>query len=332
MGIVIVAFLFFAGSFLLLRMLCLKSKDGHPSKLAIFMLGMITWVFLLSACAWIVLPFYLILELFAKGNLGVMFSLMFFGIATGLAFQSNETLDSATVLHYIRQSAFFRPLKPHTIILHDELDKKKIRDIHRETSDKPFPTIGKHKRLLTDTEAAQFRQQMQAASKRTARSTDFEAEIKTLKSGATANISDPWKVYTFEHKLHDLYAEMSEVHLDPRARTLRFRLNIRDATETALQDPLYIYHLKQELYHLLHVLNTDPWLTSYGEFFDRMLAVCFGIEADSFGHVQMYPFLKIDIARSQLFQREGKFFNAADLHTICTLTFESGKPLPGELL
>jgi hypothetical protein len=332
MGKVIFAFLIVAALYLLLRKLCQISKDGHPSKLEIYVLGIVTWLFLLSAGGWLLIPLYLIFDLFANNNYGNLFPLMFIGMATGLAYQTNEVLDSATVLHHIRQSAFFRPLKPHTMIVQEELDKKKIRDIHRETSNKPFPTIGKQKRLLTDTEAAQFRQQMQAAGQRPPRSNDFESEIRTLKSGATTNLSDTWKVYTFDHKLHDLYAEMSEVHLDPQARMLRFRLNIHSASESALQNPIYLYQLKQDLYHLLHVLNADPWLASYGEFFDRMLTVCFGIESDSFGHVQMYPFLKIDIARAQLFQREGTFFNAADLHTICTLTFENGKPLPGELL
>jgi hypothetical protein len=331
MGIVIGAFLFIAVSFLFLRALCLMSKDRRQSQFEIFVLGITTWVFLLAAGAWLFVPLYFIFDLFANKNYGSLYPLMFVGMATGLAFQTNEVLDSASVLHHIRESAFFRPLKPHTMIVQEELEKKKIRDIHREISGKPFPTIGKQKRLLTDTEAAQFRQQMQAAGERPPRSSDFESEIKALQSGATTNLSDPWKVYTFDHKLHDLYAEMSEVHLDPRARTLRFRLNIHGANEPALQNPVYVYQLKQDLYHFLHVLNTDPWLASYVEFFDHIVAVCFGIESDSFGHVQMYPFLRIDIARSQLSDREGKFFNAADLHTICTLTFENGKPLQGEL-
>lgn len=102
--------------------------------------------------------------------------------------------------------------------------------------------------------------------------------------------------------------------------------------KTPCETPSIVYQFKQDLYHLLQVLNTDSWLGWYSEFFDRFVAVCYGIESDSFGHVQMYAFLKIDIARVQLSQREGKFFNAGDLHKISELTFSNGKLLPGEFL
>jgi len=244
---------------------------------------------------------------------------------------TNESLDTASVLFFVRRSALFHPLQPHTTIAQEELDKKKIRDVHRETSDKPFPTIGKNKRLLTDTEAAQFRQEMQAVIARPKRSIYFDAEFKALKSGSPVSVADPWKVYTFDHKLHELYDEMSEVSVDPQKRLLHFRLNIPGATAEAVKDPLFVFQLKQDLYQLFQVLNTDPWLSWYSEMFDHIAAVCFGIESDSFGRIQMYPFLKIEIPRTQLTQREGQFFNAADLHTIGTLTFENGKPLSGEL-
>jgi hypothetical protein len=85
--------------------------------------------------------------------------------------------------------------------------------------------------------------------------------------------------------------------------------------------------VKQDLYDLLQVLNTDPWLKPYAEFFDHIAITCCGIESDSFGQNYLYPFLKIEIARGELFQREGIFFNAADLQKISSITFNDGKPL-----
>jgi hypothetical protein len=38
--------------------------------------------------------------------------------------------------------------------------------------------------------------------------------------------------------------------------------------------------------------------------------------------------MKIEILRSALTEREGKFYNAADLHKISTILFDNGKPLP----
>jgi hypothetical protein len=332
MEIIFFPFAIVAGSFLLLRRIFLKPQESQPTHIELFVSGIVSWVFMLGAGVWLLLPFYLFYLLLAMGSFGAVLPLAFFAIISGLAFQLNETLDSATVLHYIRDSAFFRPIRPQHMHIQEELDKKRIRDVHRETSDKPFPTVGKEKRLLTEKEIQQYKQEMTAARDRPTRSRRYDEEIASLKSGATTSIADAWKVYTFVKRLHDFYAEMSQLQIDPNARALQFKLNIPDATERALQDPMYVYQLKQELYHLFSVLHTDRWLTWYSEFFDRITTVCYGIEPDSFGHAQLYPFMKIDIANSELHQREGKFFNAADLHKICTLTFNNGKPLPDELL
>jgi len=332
MQIVLFPFLVLAGSFLLLRKIFLKPTEQQPSSFQLFLIGIVTWVFILSAGVWLLLPLYLIYVLLAMGGYGALVPLMFIFMASGIAYQTKETLDGTTVLHFVRESAFFRPIRPEYMHIQEELDKKQIRDVHRETSDKPFPTIGTKKRLLTEKEVHLYKQEMTAASARPARSRRFDEEIASLKSGVATSLADAWKVYTFDHKLHDFYTEMSRLLIDPSAHALQFTLNIPDATERALRDPLYLYRLKQELYHLFSVLQTDPWLAWYSEHFDRITTVCYGIEPDSFGHAQLYPFMKIDIARLELLQREGKFFNAADLHKISTLTFNNGKPLPEELL
>jgi hypothetical protein len=332
MGLFFLPFLFLAGSFLTLRKIFIKPSEQQPSSFQLFLIGMVTWVFILSAAAWLLLPVYFIYLLLAMGNYGVLMPLMAVFMITGIAYQTNETLDGTTVLHFVRESAFFRPIRPRHMHVQEELDKKQIRDVHRETSGKPFPTAGTQKGLLTEKEIQQYKQEIAAAQARPTRSRRYDEEIASLKSGVTTSIADAWKVYTFEHTLHDFYTEMSQLEIDPQARTLRFKLNIPEATERALQEPLYVFQLKQELYHLFSVLHTDRWLTSYSEFFARITAVCYGIEPDSFGHAQLYPFMKIDIANSELHQREGMFFNAADLHKISTLTFNNGKPLPDELL
>ena len=332
MGFLILLLIIIVVSFLILRNICLNTAEKQTTRLELYLVGIITWVFLLGVAAWCFIPLYLIYASLAMGSFGALSPLMFIVLATGLAFRFSEALDSATVLHFLQASALFHPMRPHTMHVHEELEKKKIRDIHRETSDKPFPTAGKRKRLLTEKEIQQYRQEIIAAKERPSRSRRLDEEIALLKSGSTVNISDPWRVYTFDHKFHDLYPEISELHINPGTRVLQWRLNIPGASENALQDPIYVYQFKQDLYHLLQVLNTDSWLGWYSEYFDRFVAVCYGIESDSFGQVQMDAFLKIDIERLQLTQREGRFINAADLHKISELTFNNGKPLPGEFL
>jgi hypothetical protein len=257
---------------------------------------------------------------------------MFICMATGFAWLSNEVLDASAVIQFVRRSLAFRPTKPHSLIFEEELEKKRIRDIHAETSENAFPVLGKQKQALTKEEIQQLQQTAMTPRERPPRSMRFEEEVQRLKTGQVAHLTDPWKIYNFSQTLHELYVEMHELEIDPNTRTFQFRLNIHKATEKELQDSMFVFELKQDLYQLLQVLNTDPWLGWYSEYFDHIVVVCFGNESDSFGHLQMYPILRIDIVRSQLTEREGTFFNAADLQTICAFTFANGKPLPEELL
>ena len=329
---VFIDFLTLVFSFLLLRRISLKHDDTLFSGVESFFLGLLAWIFLLSVSGWGFLSLYLAYLLLSERVLGAIFGLIFIAMASGFAFSANEVLDASTVVQFVRRALAFRPTKPNSLIFEEELDKKRVRDIHAETSGRAFPTMGTPKRPLTKEEVLQLQQEALAPKGRPPRSMRFDEEAQLLKTGHLAHITDPWRIYNFSQSLHDLYAEMYELEVDPQTRTFQFRLNVHNATQMALQNPMFVFELKQDLYQLLQVLNTDPWLGWYSEFFDHIVVVCFGNESDAFGHMQMYPILRIDIVRSQLTDREGKFFNAADLHTICAFTFANGKPLPEELL
>jgi len=332
MTAVFIVFCVLAFSFLLLRRISLKHDETHFSGVESFFLGLLAWLFLLSLSGWGFLGLYLTYLLLSERVLGAIFGLIFIGLASGFAFQANEVLDTSTVIQFVRRALVFRPTKPHSLIFEEELEKKRVRDIHAETTGRAFPMIGAQKQALTKEEIQQLQLGATTPTERPPRSMRFEDEVQLLKTGHVAHLTDPWKIYNFSQTPHDLYAEMYEIEIDSKTRTFQFRLNIHNATEMALQDPMYVFELKQDLYQLLQVLNTDPWLGWYTEFFDHIVVVCFGNESDAFGHMQMYPILRIDIVRSQLTDREGKFFNAADLQTICAFTFANGKPLPEELL
>jgi hypothetical protein len=329
---VFIDFCVLAFSFLLLRRISLKHDETHFSGVKSFFLGSLAWIFLFSLSGWGFLGLYLTYLLLSERVLGAIFGLIFIGMASGFAFSANEVLDTSTVVQFVRRALVFRPTKPHSLIFEEELEKKKVRDIHAETTGRAFPMIGTQKQALTKEEIQQLQLAAMTPKERPPRSLRFEEEVQLLKTGRIAHLTDPWKIYNFSQTPHDLYAEMYEIEIDPKTRTLQFRLNVHNATEMALQDSMYVFELKQDLYQLLQVLNTDPWLGWYTEFFDHIVVVCFGNESDAFGHMQMYPILRIDIVRSQLTDREGKFFNAADLQTICAFTFANGKPLPEELL
>lgn len=322
-------FVLIAVSYLAFRALCMTERSNIGSSPIVVALGITSWLFILSVLALILYTFYLIYILLL-GSFGAMTQLIFVGLLVGFAIRANEALDTALVFSYLRPAALFQVLQPRSVLLQDEVEKMTIRDLHRLSSDKPFPAGDKHKRLLTQQEIQQYQSEAQKIARRPKRSNRFDEEIQSLKANLPTSIADPWKVYTFDHKLHDWYDEMSGLLIDPRSRSLRFRLNVPKADETALRNPLYVYQVKQDLYQLLQVLNTDPWILPYRGYFEYIVSTCFGIESDSFGQTQMYPFLKITISRAQLSGLEGKFFNAADIHKISDLVFNNGHPIPDE--
>jgi hypothetical protein len=329
---VFIDFLILTSSFLVLRRTSLKHDEVPFSSIASFFIGLLAWIFVFSLSGWGFLSLYLTYLLLSERVLGAIFGLVFICMASGFAFSANEVLDTSTVVQFVRRALVFRPSKPHSLVFEEELDKKLVRDIHAETSNKAFPEFGAQKQPLTKEGVQRFQQQRLSPKAQPPRSMRFEEEVQKLKTGHIAHLTDPWKIYNFSQTTLPLYAEMYELEIDPTTRTFQFRLNVQNATQTALQNQMFVFELKQDLYQLLQVLNTDPWLGWYSEFFDHIVVVCFGNESDAFGHMQMYPILRIDIVRSQLTSREGQFFNAADLQTICAFTFANGKPLPEELL
>lgn len=326
MAFTFILFALFAGSYLILRKMCQVSLAGRLPEWGTPASGMLAWLFALFALGWIALTFYLIADFVLAGRLENLFVLVFIGMASGYAFLSKEMLDAKNVMHFVRTALFFRTYASQSILIDEELEKK-IRDTHRETSDKPLSTLPERKPLLSDQEIERLRGEILATKGQPRRSAHLKEELQDLMAGHTVDLTDAWRISTFDRSLHDLYARVVNIAIDPGAHLLFCTIDIQEATEPRLRDPIVVFHLKQDLYDFLQVLNTDPWLRPYSEFYDQIGITCRGIESESFGQNSLYPFLKIEISRGELSQREGAFFNAADLRKIASIIFDNGKPI-----
>lgn len=256
-------FALFAASYLVLRKLCEVSLAGNLPRWGILASGMLAWLFTLAGAGWIGLTFYLTADFLFAGTLGNLFVLMFIGMASGYAYLSKEMLDVTNMMHFIRTALSFRGYASQTLFIEEELDKKKIRDVHRKTSDTPFPTFPKERSLLTNQEIERLRAELLASKDQPRRSAHLEDELQNLTSGQTINLTDGWRISTFDRSLHDLYAHVVNIAIEPATRLLSCTIDIPDASGPRLQDPIAMFHLKQDLYDFLQVLNTDPWLKPY---------------------------------------------------------------------
>ncbi|MBM4160281.1 MAG: hypothetical protein FJ217_04185 [Ignavibacteria bacterium] len=184
--------------------------------------GLLSWLFVLSSAGLAIWTLFLFFTLVTLGALGNIFSLLFIGLAAGFALYLKEVLDASTVWDYLRTTLFFHPYASQPILFQEELDKKNIRDVYQETSQKPFPVVRREKPLLTDEEVAQLRREVFALKERPKQSARLKKELGELSAGSPVDISDQWKIWTFEHGRHDFYGRMSGVTIDPSISSSRF--------------------------------------------------------------------------------------------------------------
>ena len=214
-SLTLILILLLTGSYLILRKLAQIALSQRPKRIEVVTGGLLSWVFVLSSAGLAVWILFLLYTLITFGALGNIFSLLFIGLSAAFALYLKEVLDAATVWDYARTTLFFHPYASQPISFKEELDKKNIRDIYEETSHKPFPVVRKEKPLLTDEEVARLRQEVLALKERPKQSARVKEELVQLSMGSPVDVSDQWKIYTFENAKHDLYERMSRITIDP---------------------------------------------------------------------------------------------------------------------
>jgi hypothetical protein len=314
----------FIGSFLLLRSLREISLSSNFPLWGITLCGLLAWVFVLSTISmplWIV---YLVYDLLGNKNLNQIYLLMFIGVVGGMLFQAKEMLDSAQVWDFARTAIWFRPYTVRTLRLDDELEKKKIKEIHRIRTGKTAVDLPSEVKFKTEEEIRKLQEEARAVAGRGLQPAGLSHDLQELQSGRPIELTDPWKINSFRKSSHDWYGTTLSVRIDPGTATIAFRLNLPEIRRDQLREANALFSFKQDVYALLQAINTEEWLKPYASFFSTIELTCIGIETDGFGQTALLPFFKIRIATSELVKHERLFFAATGLHAISTITFNNG--------
>ncbi len=267
-----------------------------------------------AVCAQVVIS----LTMGAAGEaVGVFFLI---GIVANLMVVHTEILDWDRMSPFIRTSMMFRRYFNEHNDLFVQLEKKQIRDIHRETTGRELVEEEKKKAEIVHTDPETARRSLEQARLTPVQSAHLEEEIRQLTAGECLDVTDTFTVNVFKHPTHTLYKDTRGMRIDPTARILSCSITFVRITKDAALTNDQIYHVKQDLYDELQALISEQWLKPYAIFFDRISVTCHRVRRDSFDQPYEHPFMRVDIAVSELRARDQKIFSVGDLHTIATIT------------
>lgn len=289
----------------------------------IYLAGILSWGAVLS----LVGPPYALVSLFEAVLKApdVSAALEIGGVLILISLLAKTLVDHPEILKwnhmkpFLQRSLLFRNYFAEHIDLFEELEKKRINDIHREISGNDIPDLQKV-RILPHSAPGQARQELEKRGAKPLQSAHLKTDLEQLKLGTTIDISDTFKINVLKRPTHALYTQAYEMSLNPAERTLRFKVNFTNIAPDMKFSAERLFRVKQEVYDLLQALVSEEWLKPYSEFFDLLFLTCFRVQLDGFDLPRQFPFMSIQVPVHELRAREGRIYNVADLHTIATIT------------
>lgn len=327
MTAVFVLALAFGGVYAALRSLEKMALEQETSQSGKVLAGILSWLIVLIVFGWGVAGIYLLVDIFTSRHVENLWALMLMGMLTGAFFQLKETIDSANVLQLVRKALWFQPYGHQKIDLKAELSKANVKQVYKDVTGKTLVDRKKEWKPMDAATRGRVLKELDVLKQRKVVSPHVDSEVRRLQEGEHVDLSDSWKINTLRHEGHELYSQVFAVKLDPMSRILSVKIEIRSLAKEYLQEAKRVFRLKQDIYDFLQALRIEGWMQPYAVYFDRIQLSAHLTEDKGFGQPFSYSFLQFETAVAQLVKFEGKFFNAADLHTIGTLAFNGGNPL-----
>ncbi|HZY10342.1 MAG TPA: hypothetical protein VFF29_04235, partial [Bacteroidota bacterium] len=288
----------FIGSYIALQYLKERGADQRSQKLIVVFAGLSAWSFVIVVIS-------VVIKIVTGDLFFILFMLVLTGLALRLIYPLTQVYDTWQIRNFFLQALQFRGYDIWRKDLNIELEKQKIRQIHRETSDKPLADFESKKKPIPHVNPEEVKRELEKIRARPIQSIHLDNELTQLRDGKIVNISESWKLNSFKYSSHRFYDQIKDVHIDPLAKSISLSLDCPDITESKLQDKVFLFRFHQDLYDLLQAIQTEQWMKPYLVFVRQMELTCYTIEADSFVETQLYPFMMITIQFAELKKWEG---------------------------
>ncbi len=290
----------------------------------IYVAGSLSWATLFSLAGPPVAIGFVCANVIASLSIGAAFeaAAVFFlvAIVANLVVVHREVLDWDHMQPFIRSSLMFSDYFGKQEDLFVQLEKKQIRDIHKETSGHELIEHAPKKKELAHLDPDSARRELEESRSKTFQSSHLDDDIASLKNGESVDVTDTFKINALKHLRNRLYQHCVEMRIGPLEKCLSFKVHFdRITAETTLSTDL-LFHVKQDLYDMLQAVISEPWLQPFDEFIETISATCCCVASDGFGLPQHFRFMKVEIPVHELRIREEKIFSVGDLHTIARIT------------
>jgi hypothetical protein len=281
-----------------------------------YFLGVFAWAALagLIGIVWGLLQ--PVIELFTAPTYGVAIILVGYAfcimIVTKLTQGNPEVFDIASMWPFLKASlAFSNPARTR-MLLSEELEKNKVKQIYKEATGKELKTnnydLELKKKLMAvkkDVLWAQDKrvkssQELLAELKKPIQSIHASEELKQLQGGSSVDITDTWILNRQKKSSHPFFHLVKHVTVDPSSAKIIFVLESEQFTDEKVRDQATLYRLKQDLYEFLQGVHQQDWVQPYLPYVSLISCECCYVEDLLFSGIKVHPVCRVEMSRAQL--------------------------------
>lgn len=317
----------FLSSFALLQNLLKLQVKKKLQKVLVLIGGASVWSVVIFAIILLyhTIDFYMTADSESIGwsIVGLIFLMVFLGYIYQY-FLADKLHD---IRQYFIQFLLFRGYTVKKDDIYAAIEQKKIKDVHREITGEPLPDLETSTKKIVAIDTEKLRQELSQLKSKPIRSMHFEEEISRLKLGETVDISESWRMNSMKQSLHQWFALVTNVQINPNENVLSLQVMFNDLHESLFVERAFAMRFRQNLYEFLQSLHLHSWIVPYEQFFTTITLECFGTQPDTFSTPKPYAFLKFKIETKELRKREGIYFDVWKLETIGEMRFKNGAPI-----
>jgi hypothetical protein len=272
-----------------------------------------------------------IIDLFTAPSMGIGIQLCAYTFIVSIllkyAHANPELFEVAAMLPFLRDALVFSNPGRSRMLLAEEMEKHKVRQIYKDTTGKDLRIEGDQwdaslkKKLLAVKKNEAYAQDTRVAPSKESlsvlqqpiQSILAKEELKQLRHGILVDISDTWQLNRLKKASHHYFHMVKKVTVDPVSRQVTIVLESEQFTDARIQDPASLYRLKQDLYDFLQGVHQQDWVQPYLQFATTISCTCCHVEDLVFGDILVHPVCCVEISRDVLKANENIPYDAGKL-------------------
>lgn len=286
---------------MLFQQLARKWWDGQLSKKITPLGGGLAWLWVSLATSYILMMVLAFVD-FLSGKLFVAIEsipiLILGALYIPLGFKIDEMLSENGTREFLRASLIFENYATRREDIFEELERHMIREIHRETSNLPFPTARTKWTGKTEEELELIRRAILESRNKPIESLHLAQELKALSQNNDADITDSFKHNSMRKLPHAYASHVTFAKVYPSSGLFELRLDVSRLPHWSKPE-IHADWAKRDLRKFFQRLFSIAWMQPYIRYFDHITVECFRIEMDDLAMEHTIPVLTLKITPSE---------------------------------